>query len=184
MTQAFGSAAGVQDSYKRQAHPGEEPRSSPPPQIVPVKRKPEVAAWVSLLRGNSFATALFSGWVPSLPQHPRDQSVKLCKHCCLPDAAGVSPGLFQNQIPRPPRTGAPRGPALLTPGNPTFCWAPAHCCPRPQLSSSSLTGTQWVPNCPQARPTLSSRLFPLNCFCPELCLLVALGNSRTPINHS
>lgn len=102
MTQAFGSAAGVQDSYKRQAHPGEEPRSSPPPQIVPVKRKPEVAAWVSLLRGNSFATALFSGWVPSLPQHPRDQSVKLCKHCCLPDAAGVSPGLFQNPIPRPP----------------------------------------------------------------------------------
>lgn len=49
----------------------------PPSPGVPMKRTPRL----SLLQGNSLTTTFVSTRVISLSQHPRDQSIKLCKQC-------------------------------------------------------------------------------------------------------
>ncbi|VCW69077.1 unnamed protein product, partial [Gulo gulo] len=90
VTQAFGSAAGVQDSYKRQAHPREEPRSSPPPN----RPCEEEARWdilgFSPSRKQLCHHSLFR--LGPLPfTNPRDQSVKLCKHRCPSRRGGLLP---------------------------------------------------------------------------------------------
>uniref|UniRef100_M3YS41 Uncharacterized protein n=1 Tax=Mustela putorius furo TaxID=9669 RepID=M3YS41_MUSPF len=107
VTQAFGSAAGVQDSYKRQARPREEPRSRPPPN----RPCEEEARRGSLGFSPSRKQLCHHSFQPGSPlfhNTPGTSQSSSANIIVLPDKVVCCrrclswPGLFQNRIPRPP----------------------------------------------------------------------------------